>query len=284
MRPVRTVPGKRKRIATFLAWGALLLGLAAASLAFSYRADNRFFRELSQTILLDAAAEDRRDVCLALLDFSSGIAPVTTPPDRDIPVWAGLYYRFFPFKPDPRTVLRYGTDSRGPCGSRSRVLAALLESQEIPVRLTALHGPQREALHTVVEADCGDGWSVLDPTYNLSFPDEQQRLLSAEQVRGREDVFQRATKGARGTAVPYHSSYPREEYNYRDVYPFNWEAVPGVLPAIRSLLALGFPEKDLDRLVAWPPSYRRPKRFLAEILAGLALLCLTAWGFARRRP
>jgi len=256
---------------------ALLLGAAAVMLALSCRADNQFYRDLSRVLTMESPRQGPQGVCLALLDFSSRIPPVTALPGRKAPGWVRLYYRIFPFKPDPRTVLRYGTDYRGPCGSRSRVLAALLEAQGIPARLTSLHDPHRRALHTVVEADCGSGWAVLDPTYNLSFPDEEGKLLSAEKLKEREDLFLRITTGKKGTAVPYHTFYPQERYTYQDVYPFNWEAVPGVFPAIRSLLSLFIQGEKLDRCIAWPDSYRRPKQFTAGILGAFSLVFLLFW-------
>jgi len=274
---IRTAPGR------LLALLSLLFAAVAAASYLSYREDNRFFRALSGVVLHDVPAPDRQEVCRRLLDFSSRIPPLAGESARSLPTGVRLYYRFGPFKPDPRSVLRYGTDPRGPCGSRSRVLAALLFSIDVPVRLTSLHW-KGEALHTVVEADCGAGWAVLDPTYDLYFQDEAGNLASASWVRDHPGVFLKAVRERRGTAVPYHAVYPSDTYVYDDVYPFNWDAVPLLLPALRWVLGSLLPDGEADRAVCWPESYRRPKLFTAWITAGLSLAFLGLRWLVGRRP
>lgn len=252
----------------------MLFFLAISVLSFiAYKADNQFFFHLSEVVLQDAAVQNKQNLCLQLLDFSSQIPAVSFPPCLNRPWWIQLYYRFSPFKPDPRSVVRYGTDIRGPCGSRSRVLAALLESQEIPVRLTSLHF-QGEAVHTIVEAKCGTKWVILDPTYNLFFQDPRGYLMAADEIVEQPKIFKKTTKDKRGTGVPFHSYYPTNIYTYEDVYPFNWDAVSYVLPLLKGILDKIFPEGEYQSLFHWPHSYRRPKLLVTQITFGFSIFFL----------
>ena len=161
---------------------ALFFALVALMYSLTYREDNRFFRELAGVVLEDVPEMNSMEACMKLLDFSSGIPPLTGSP----PIWVRLAYRFGPFKPDPRTVLRYGTDPRGPCGSRSRVLAALLEARDVPVRLTSLHHDGR-AVHTEVEAVSGQtGVPVLvDPDHGVEgMPESDDIVAYLEETYG----------------------------------------------------------------------------------------------------
>ena len=250
------------------------LSLTLAFLSYtSYQVDNRFFSSLAEISLEGTPVHNKQNLCLQLLDFSSKIPISTCLPASQIPSWVRLYYKFSPFKPDPRSVVRYGTDHRGPCGSRSRVLAALLESQEIPVRLTALHA-EGEAVHTIVEAKCGPKWVVLDPTYNLFFLDRNGGLMSVEEIQKKPDLFRETAKDKRGTGVCFPSYYPIDDYTYEDVYPFNWNAFGHVLPMIKGTLDKVIPMEENKSLFHWPYSYRRPKLFLAQIAFGLGLFLL----------
>jgi len=245
----------------------LAMGTAAVSYT-SYRADNRFFSHLGEVVLQDGTVRNGKEACLRFLDFSSNIPVLAEPPGQRVPWWVFLYYRLNPFKPDPRSVLQYGTDTRGPCGSRSRVLAALLEARDIPVRLTSLHS-QGEAVHTIAEAKCEAAWAVLDPTYNLFFQDSNGGLMSAADVRDRPELFRKATEKKRGTAVCSHHFYP-ETYTYDDVYPFNWDAVPFLLPGLKAVLDKALPDHRIQGLFRYPSSYRRPKLFVAKLALAAA--------------
>lgn len=262
--------------------GICLLLLCTAVLAYaSYRADNRFFRNLGDLVLAGSPAGGP-EACLKLLAFSSSISVASTLPGGKLTTGVQLYYRLSPLKPDPRTVLRHGTDPRGPCGSRSRVLAALLRSQGIPARLTALHA-EGKAVHTIVEARCGGEWVPLDPTYNLYFEDDKGALLSVSRVREDPVVFRRAVAGRQSTHVPYRADYPADEYTYDDVYPFNWEAVPVLLPIVERVLGRLVAPDRLHRLVRWPDAYHRPKLFLAQAAIGAwALLFILRLYLVRR--
>jgi len=253
-----------------------VLSISISVLSYaSYQKDCRFFASLADILLENNHEGGGQKICLPLLAFSSGIPPLCSPPYRQVPLWVHLYYRLSPLKPDPFHVLRFGTDCRGPCGSRSRVLAALLESRDIPVRLTALHVGER-AVHTVVEAKCSQKWVILDPTYNLFFRSMSGELMSKEEIKAHPEIFWKTADKKQGTGVPYHTEYPTDTYTFEEVYPFNWEAIPFLLPLLKKCLNTFFAHNSLSQWFHWPESYRRPKLFTAKTTLFFSLFFIFA--------
>lgn len=114
--------------------------------------------------------------------------------------------------------------TRGACGSYSEVLARVLQTYHLPVRIAQMKAGGIYAAHNVVETMIGQRWVVLDPTYNLYFVRPDGTLASFADVRKDWGYYSRQ--------VP-HGYNP--VYRYEDVRYFNWTKVPVLLPALRSL-------------------------------------------------
>jgi hypothetical protein len=78
------------------------------------------------------------------------------------------YFLIKKLGPTPSDILEHGGD----CADKSRLLSAMLKQVSIKSTLAMLYpceecGPS----HTVLEAEYEHGWMVVDPVYNIDFPD-----------------------------------------------------------------------------------------------------------------
>lgn len=117
--------------------------------------------------------------------------------------------------------------TRGACGSYSQVLARILKTYHIPVRIAQMKAGGYFGAHNIVEANVGDNWVVLDPTYNLCFRRPDSKLADFNDVHG---------------DWAYYSKQVPSDYNpiyrYEAVRYTNWTKIPIISPAARSLLSL----------------------------------------------
>ncbi len=137
------------------------------------------------------------------------------------------WYRFNPMHPGPADVLRWGSDFRGPCGSRSRVVVAMLKSRGIHARLLLLLDGKQHSIHTVVETYIDGRWVVADPTYDIVFHRRDGRLATRDDLRRDPGLLALATEGRE----PYPSIY-----SYTRAAHTNWHKIPIVLPAAHGIL------------------------------------------------
>lgn len=117
--------------------------------------------------------------------------------------------------------------TRGACGSYSQVLARVLKTYHIPVRIAQMKAGGYFGAHNIVEAQVGSNWVVLDPTYNLCFHRPDARLANFKDVSADWVYYSKQ--------VP--SDYNRM-YRYEDVRYTNWTKIPLISPAARSVLSL----------------------------------------------
>jgi hypothetical protein len=117
--------------------------------------------------------------------------------------------------------------TRGACGSYSQVLARILKTYHIPVRIAQMKAGGYYGAHNIVEAQVGSNWVVLDPTYNLCFHRPDARLANFKDVSADWVYYSKQ--------VP--SDYNRI-YRYEDVRYTNWTKIPFISPAARSVLSL----------------------------------------------
>jgi len=117
--------------------------------------------------------------------------------------------------------------TRGACGSYSQVLARILKTYHIPVRIAQMKAGGYYGAHNIVEAQVGSNWVVLDPTYNLCFHRPDARLANFKDVSADWVYYSKQ--------VP--SDYNRI-YRYEDVRYTNWTKIPLISPAARSMLSL----------------------------------------------
>jgi len=115
--------------------------------------------------------------------------------------------------------------TRGACGSYSEVLARILQTYHLPVRIAQMKAGGVYAAHNVVETMVRQRWIVLDPTFNLCFVRPDGALASFADVSKDWGYYSRQIPPGYNPA-----------YRYEDVRYFNWTKIPVVLPAIKSLL------------------------------------------------
>ena len=117
--------------------------------------------------------------------------------------------------------------TRGACGSYSQVLARILKTYHIPVRIAQMKAGGFFGAHNIVEAQIGADWVVLDPTYNLCFHRPDSKLANFKDVH--------ADWGYYSKQVP--PGY-NPIYKYEDVRYTNWSKIPIISPAAKSILSL----------------------------------------------
>ena len=115
--------------------------------------------------------------------------------------------------------------ARGACGSYSNVLANILTNLDIPVRFAQMKVRGQYGGHIVIEAKANDKWVVLDPSFNLYFVRPDGALASFADVSSNWNYYK--------AQVP--ANY-KPEYAYEDVRYTNWNKIPIILPAVKSLL------------------------------------------------
>jgi hypothetical protein len=115
--------------------------------------------------------------------------------------------------------------TRGACGSYSEVLARILQTYHLPVRIAQMKAGGVYAAHNVVETMVRQRWVVLDPTFNVCFVRPDGALASFADVSKDWGYYSRQ--------VP-HDYNP--VYRYEDVRYSNWTKIPVFLPALKSLL------------------------------------------------
>jgi hypothetical protein len=117
--------------------------------------------------------------------------------------------------------------TQGACGSYSQVLARTLATYHFPVRIAQMKANGIFGAHNIVEVKIGEGWVVLDPTYNLYFIRPDARLASFSDVSTNWNYYSKQ--------VPTGYNL---DYHYEDVRYTNWTKIPFVSPALKSLLTL----------------------------------------------
>ncbi len=184
---------------------------------------------------------------------------------QDVSPWpVRLYYQLSPLHPGPGDVLRWGTDYRGPCGSKSRLVKAILKAGGDAVRLRLLLDDEGTSVHTVVEVRDGDRWILADPTYGIVYHLRDGRGATAEDLGADTALFR-----AHVDTIPGYGA----GYDYDAHTLLNWEKVPILLPAIRDLLTRVMGAERVAEIKR-PTLWMYPRLFYALAFLGLALLCL----------
>ena len=115
--------------------------------------------------------------------------------------------------------------TKGACGSYSTVLARVLQTYHYPIRIAQMKAGNMYAAHNLVEVETGNGWVVLDPTYDLCFVRPDNHLASFEDVQDDWNYYAKQ--------VPKDYDFA---YHYEGVRYSNWTKVPILFPAIKKAL------------------------------------------------
>jgi hypothetical protein len=256
-----------------LLWVASALLALCSALLFAQHATNDRLIDATATRIdagrrLTAEQHLVRDVAFARTQLHTNTLATLHP------AWVRWYYRWNPLHPGPADVLRWGSDYRGPCGSYSNVVSALLGSHGIPNRLLLIRDDDGAVLHTVVEARIGGRWVVADPSFGIVYRNREGRLATAAELAADTALFRAQTRDVPGY---------RPEYDYDSVTLMNWRKIPVVMPALKALLDATIGRERADQ-IAKPVIWVHPRATLGSLcLAAGALLMLGAlWSTVRR--
>ena len=114
---------------------------------------------------------------------------------------------------------------RGACGSNAYVLARLLQEFKIPVRIGQMSVNGMYGGHIIVEAKVKNEWRVLDPLYELKFLRSDGQLAGFNEVKQQWDFYKKQLPANYNTA-----------YKYEAIRYTNWNKIPVVMPALRSVI------------------------------------------------
>lgn len=160
----------------------------------------------------------------------------------------------------------------GDCADKSRLMAAILEEKGIDATLVMLK-PCKSCMwsHTVVEARKGENFRmVVDPVYNLSFPDGIGGYFGVEDLRGDSKILEKRLeelikiRGEQSKVSYYSSADDGSHYLYATTVNFDKNEM------MRSLVKLLQLVVDEPSMVIRPRFLEDPKLFL--FIA--SLLCL----------
>ncbi len=181
------------------------------------------------------------------------------------PMLVRWYYRLNPLHPGAADVIRWGSDYRGPCGSHSNVVIALLAVRGVRSRPLLITNDENRVIHTVVEALIDGRWVVADPTYGIVYRRRDGRLATREEIAADPALFHATVKG-------FPSYNPT--YDYDTVTLMNWYKVPVIMPAAKAALNAILGERRADQITK-PLLWLRPRASFGVLFLGLALACGT---------
>jgi len=127
--------------------------------------------------------------------------------------------------------------AKGSCGSYSMVLGSILHQLGYKVRFAQMKVGDIWGGHIIIEVLSKNGWVVLDPSFNLYFKKPNGTLASFKDVKADWTYYKQQ--------LP--SDYINE-YAYSDVRYTNWEKIPVILPAMKSITSLFIGKEATEEL------------------------------------
>jgi len=125
----------------------------------------------------------------------------------------------------------------GACGSYARVLARILQTAGVQVRIAEMEVNGLAGGHIIIEANTSSGWVVLDPLYDLYFTTPHGTLASFREVQKNWSFYKRQT--------PAHYN---PAYRYEGVRYTNWNKIPVLLPMVKKILQGVLGKQKTDQL------------------------------------
>lgn len=164
--------------------------------------------------------------------------------------------------------------ANGACGSFAYVLSRLLKELKIPNRIAQMKVDGLYGGHILVEAKTSKGWVVLDGLYDLYFKKASGALASFNDVQNNWDYYR--------SQVPANYDL---RYNYSGVRYTNWDKIPVLMPAVKSILDLTI-GKQASGYFSMRTLFLRKFHFLFEVTLFICLIILgiVIGRFVRRNP
>jgi len=150
----------------------------------------------------------------------------------------------------------------GACASYAAVLARILKADGMQVRIGQMKVNGLYGGHMFVETKTENGWIVLDPMFNLAFKKPDGSLAQFKDLQQNWDLYK--------SQVP--ANY-KSEYSFRDVRYTNWNKIPVLTPAIKSMLNL-FIGTEKANLISIRPYLLRNYNKLAWVTGFMLLFSL----------
>jgi hypothetical protein len=148
--------------------------------------------------------------------------------------------------------------NNGACGSYAVVLARILKSNNIKVRIGQMKIDGHFGGHMIVEALLDKRWVVMDPTYALYFENPDGSWATFSQLKHNWNYYK----------IQVPEGY-KPEYNYEGVRYTNWNKIPVISQSIKGLLNITI-GRDLADSISIRP-------YLLRIYHKLAWLTFLAW-------
>jgi hypothetical protein len=138
---------------------------------------------------------------------------------------------------DNGTLLSDLMTARGACGSYTKVFVHTMQKLGYTCRIAQMKSGQSWGVHIIAEVKTKDGWVVADPLYNLYFKTPQGKMASFADVSNQWNYY-------KNQLPPNY----KMEYNYEDVRYTNWNKVPLIMPAIKSVLNASIGKEAADQI------------------------------------
>ena len=158
-------------------------------------------------------------------------------------------------------------DVRGGCGSYSFVLAKLLISQGLNVRIGQMKCGEEWGCHIIVEVKINDKWIILDPTYNIAYRNKNNQMVGFKELHNNFNKFRSQT--------PSH--YP-EEFTYDDIRYTNWNKIPLLSKPIKKILTIFLKEEEINNISLRVLVLNNYKIYLTITIMSYFIFCIfTFW-------
>ncbi len=257
---------------------ALLAAVAVVCFVSHYRSDRLVERTVQRVDAGRTLTDEQR--FLAYIDFASHEIPapgLDGLPNALVRSW----YRFNPMHPGPADVLRWGSDYRGPCGSRSRVVVAMLQRRHVRSRLLLLLDDQGRSIHTVVEAWIKGRWAVADPTFGIVYKHPDGSYATALELQRDSTLLHAHT-----SPLP---EYPAA-YDYLSMSHVNWHKIPVLMPTLERVLVAMLGSDRVKEIAEPTVLWGRPRAVygllstvMALVLVAIAAALTNRHGRVRQR-
>ena len=148
----------------------------------------------------------------------------------------------------------------GACGSYSTVLARILKSNDMPVKIGQMKVKGVYGVHMFIETKTENGWIVLDPMFDLAFKKPDGTIAGFNDLNTNWGYYKQQLPNDYNTA-----------YSYEGVRYTNWDKIPGITTSIKSMLNIVLGKEKADLISIRP--------YLLRIYNKLAWITFFIWAF-----
>ena len=129
------------------------------------------------------------------------------------------------------------TQATGACGSYAGMFVEACQRADISARLCQMQVGGK-TVHILAEVELGGHWAVVDPQFRQTFQDANGHLVGYAEVSSRWAQY-------RSQAAPEYEEFG---FTFDGVRYTNWEKVPVLMPAFKSILNMTMGRAAADQL------------------------------------